>query len=93
MGATVNVTLPKKIAEYIKRKSREEYLPVSAVARRYIARGVTEEMVLDYHKKGFSIHKISELTDTPLVKVMEILSRTDEELEDLEEELREMERN
>ena len=90
MGANVNVTLPKKIAEYIKRKSREEYLPVSAVARRYIARGVIAEMVLDYHKKGFSIHKISQLTSTPVAKIMEILSKVDEELEDLEEELKEM---
>ena len=91
MGANINVTLPDKVAEYIKRKSKEQYLPVSAVARQYIAKGVIEEMILDYHSKGYSISKISQLTDTPMAKVMEILAKLDEELKDLNEELAEIE--
>ncbi|MFH1774172.1 MAG: hypothetical protein ABH874_04340, partial [Methanobacteriota archaeon] len=86
MGANINVTLPEKVAEYLKRKSKEGYLPISAVARQYIAKGVVEEMVLDYHKKGFSISKISQLTETPVTKVMGILSKLGEELEDIDEE-------
>lgn len=91
MGTNINVTLPKKVAEYLKRKSKEGYLPVSAVARQYIAKGVTEEMILDYHKKGFSISKISQLTEAPITKVMETLSKLGEELEDIDEELAEIE--
>lgn len=92
MGETVNVTLPDKVAEYLKRKAREEYLPLSAVARQYVAKGVIDEMILDYHRKGFSIHKIAELTEAPISRVLEVLSKLGEELEDLEEELTEMEK-
>jgi hypothetical protein len=91
MGTSINVTLPKKVAEYIKRKSKEQHLPVSAVVRQYIAKGVIEEMILDYHSKGCSISKISQLTDTPISKVMETLAKLGEELEDLDEELAEIE--
>lgn len=91
MGANINVTLPEKVAEYIKRKSKKQYLPVSAVARQYIAKGVIEEMILDYHSKGCSISKISQLTGAPISKIMETLAKLDEELEDLDEELAEIE--
>lgn len=91
MGANINVTLPENVAEYLKRKSKERYLPISAVARQYIAKGVIEEMILDYHEKGFSISKISQLTETPIAKVMETLSKLGEELEDIDEELSEIE--
>jgi hypothetical protein len=91
MGVNINVTLPEKVAEYIKRKSKEQFLPVSAVARQYIAKGVIEEMILDYHRKGYSISKISQLTDTPISMVMETLAKLDEELQDLDEELKEIE--
>lgn len=91
MSRSITVTLPEKVAEYLRRKSREAYLPLSAVARQYIASVVVEEMVLEYHRKGFSISRISQLTDTPAARVMEILSKLGEELEDLDAELGEIE--
>ena len=42
MGTNINVTLPDLIANYLKRKSKEEYLPISAIARKYIAKEVTK---------------------------------------------------
>ena len=91
MSVNINVTLPDNIAKYLQMKSKLEYLPMSAVARKYIAKSVVEEMVLEYYKQGFSINKLAELTDTPIVKVMEILRNLDEELEDIDEELLEIE--
>ena len=91
MSVNINVTLPTNIAKYLQMKSRMEYLPMSAVARKYIAKSVVEEMVLENYKQGFSINKLAELTDTPIVKVMEILRGLDEELEDIDEELVEIE--
>lgn len=91
MGANINVTLPEKVATYLKRKAQKEYLTVSSVARQYLARSVTEEMIIDYYHKGYSIHKISEMTDTPISRVLEVLSKLGEDLEDLEAELRELE--
>ncbi len=91
MSVNINVTLPTNIAKYLQMKSRMEYLPMSAVARKYIAKSVVEEMVLEYHKQGFSIHKLAELTDTPIVMVMEILRGLDEDLEDIDDELDEIE--
>jgi predicted methyltransferase len=64
---------------------------MSAVARKYIAKSVVEEMVLEYYKQGFSIHKLAELTDTPIVKVMEILRGLGEVLDDIDQELVEIE--
>jgi len=46
-----------------------------------------EEMVLEYHRQGFSINKLAEMTDTPVVKIMEILRKSDEHLDDIEAEL------
>ncbi|MFZ3382896.1 MAG: hypothetical protein WA144_03120 [Candidatus Methanoperedens sp.] len=79
MGTNINVTLPDLIAGYLKRKSKEEYLPISAIARKYIARGVTEELIIEYHKKGYSISRIAENIDVPIGKVMDVLSRLNEE--------------
>ena len=87
MSENINVTLPENIAKYLHMKSRAEYLPMSAVARQYIAKSVVEEMVIEYHKQGFSIKKLAEIADTSIVQVMEILRGLDEELEDIEEEL------
>ena len=79
MGTNINVTLPDLIASYLKRKSKEEYLPISAIARKYIAKGVTEELIIEYHKKGYSISRIAENIDVPIGKVMDVLSRLNEE--------------
>jgi hypothetical protein len=87
MSVHINVTLPANIAKYLKMKSKMEYLPMSAIARKYIAKSVVEEMVLEYHKQGFSISKLAEMTDTPVVKIMEILRKTDEQLDDIEADL------
>src|SRR5574341_1270178 len=75
----LNVTLPDLIANYLKRKSKEEYLPISAIARKYIAKGVTEELIIEYHRKGYSISRIAKTIDIPIAKVMDVLSRLDEE--------------
>ena len=91
MSVNINVTLPTNIAKYLKMKSKMEYLPMSAIARKYIAKSVVEEMVLEYYKQGFSINKLSEMTDTPIVKILEILRKTDEQLEDLIEDLDDIE--
>lgn len=72
METNINVTLPDLIAGYLKRKSKEEYLPISAIARKYIARGVTEELIIEYHRKGYSISSIPENTDVTIAKVMDV---------------------
>ena len=79
MGTNINVTLPDLIASYLKRKSKEEYLPISAIARKYIAKGVTEELIIEYHKMGYSISRIAENIDVPIGKVRDVLSRLNEE--------------
>jgi predicted methyltransferase len=90
MGTNINVTLPDLIANYLKKKSKEEYLPISAIARKYIAKEVTEELIIEYHRKGYSISKISEKIDVPLARVMDVLSRLNEESE-IDKELDEIE--
>lgn len=90
MGTNINVTLPDLIAGYLKRKSKEEYLPISAIARKYIAKGVTEELIIEYHRKGYSISRIAENIDVPIAKVMDVLSRLNEE-GDIERTLEEIE--
>jgi hypothetical protein len=91
MSKRITVTLPDNIAKYLHMKSKAEYLPMSAVARKYIAKGVVEEMVIEYYKQGFSIKKLAEITDTSITQIMEILRDLDEELEDIDEELIEIE--
>lgn len=49
------------------------------IARKYIAKGVTEELIVEYHKKGYSISRIAENIDVPIGKVMDVLSRLNEE--------------
>jgi predicted HTH domain antitoxin len=49
-------------------------------------------MILDYHRKGYSITKIAELVDTPIERVMEVLSKLNEELHDINEELEDIEK-
>ncbi len=90
MGININVTLPDLVANYLKRKSKEEFLPISAIARKYIANGVTEELIVDYHRKGYSISRIAENIDVPIVKVMDVLSRLNEEI-DVDKDLNEIE--
>ncbi len=90
MGTNINVTLPDLIAGYLKRKSKEEYLPISAIARKYIAKGVTEELIIEYHRKGYSISRIAENIDVPIAKVMDVLSGLNEE-SDIEKTLEEIE--
>jgi hypothetical protein len=91
MSENINVTLPDNIAKYLHKKSKDEYLPMSAVARKFIAKGVVEEMVIEYYKQGFSIGKLAEMTDTSIAQIMEILRGLDEELDDIDEELIEIE--
>jgi len=79
MGTNINVTLPDLIANYLKRKSKEEYLPISAIARKYIAEEVTEELIIEFHKKGYSISKIAQSTDVTIARIMDVLSRIGEE--------------
>ena len=70
----------EKVFNILKKElSKEEYLPISAIARKYIARGVTEELIIEYHRKGYSISNIAENTDVTIAKVMDVLSKLDEE--------------
>ncbi|MDO8727072.1 MAG: hypothetical protein Q7J35_13470 [Candidatus Methanoperedens sp.] len=80
------------VCDVFKGQGKEEYLPISAIARKYIARGVTEELIIEYHRKGYSISSIAETTDVPIAKVMDVLSRLDEE-SDVEKTLEEIEIN
>ena len=87
MSENINVTLPDNIAKYLHTKCKLEYLPMSAVARKYIAKSVVEEMVLEYYGQGFSITKLAEIVDISIGQVMKILRKMDEDLEDIEDEL------
>lgn len=40
---------------------------------------VTEELIIVYHRKGYSISKIAENIDVPIAKVMDVLSGLNEE--------------
>ncbi len=40
---------------------------------------VTEELIIEFHKKGYSISKIAESVDVPIARVMDVLSRIGEE--------------
>ena len=85
MSVNVNVTLPDNIARYLQMRSKTEYLPMSAIVRRYVAKSVVEEMVLHYHEEGYSIARIAELTDSTIGIVMSILRTLDEVSEDFDE--------
>ncbi len=52
--------------------------------------GITEELIIEYHRKGHSISRIAENIDVPIAKVMDVLSRLDEET-DIEKTLNEIE--
>ena len=83
----------EKVFNILKKEpSKEEYLPISAIARKYIARGVTEELIMEYHRKGYSISSIAENTEVPVARVMDVLSRLDEE-SDVEKTIEEIEIN
>lgn len=43
-----------------------------------IANEATEELIIEYHKKGYSISKISEKIDVPVARVMDVLSKLNE---------------
>ncbi len=90
MGTNINVTLPDLIADYLKSKSKEEYLSISAIARKYIAKGVTEELIYEYHRKGYSVSRIAENIDVPIAKVMDVLSKLNE-ASDVEKTIEEIE--
>ncbi len=57
---------------------------------KHIAKEVTEELIIEYHRKGYSISKISEKIDVPVARVMDVLSRLNEESE-IDKELDEIE--
>ncbi|MBU4075559.1 MAG: DUF433 domain-containing protein [Euryarchaeota archaeon] len=52
--------------------------------------GIIEELIIEYHRKGYSISMIAEKIDVPIAKVMDVLSRLDEETE-IEKTLEEIE--
>lgn len=54
------------------------------------AKGVTEELIIEHHRKGYSISKIAENIDVPIAKVMDVLSRLHEE-SDVDKDLDEIE--
>jgi hypothetical protein len=87
MSENINVTLPDNIARYLHMRSRSEYLPMSAIVRKYVAKSVVEEMVIHYHEVGYSIGRMAELTDTPITRIMDILRGMDEEIGDIDEEM------
>ena len=50
-------------------------------------KNIQHKLILNYHKQGFSIKKISEITDTSIGQIMQIIRDPDEELDDIDEEL------
>ncbi len=48
---------------------------------RHISKEVTEELIIEYRRKGYSISKISEKIDVPVARVMDVLSKLNEESE------------
>ncbi len=72
----VNISLPKKVVEYIDKEAEEQYLPRAAVARKYLMEEVAEKMVLEARKKGYSIRKVAESTGVSYSKALAILGRT-----------------
>jgi len=39
---------------------------------------VTEELIIEFHKKGYSISKVAQSVDVPIAKVMNVLLRIGE---------------
>ena len=82
----INVNLPAVTAEYVARKSKDEYLSKAAVVRQYLINAILEERVLECRKKGYSISKTAELNDVSVPKVLEVLAKFgSEDIEDIED--------
>lgn len=62
----------------------------AAIARKYIAKGVTEKLIIEYYRKGYSVSRIAENIDVPIARVMDVLSGLNEE-SDIEKTLEEIE--
>ncbi len=86
-NVNVNISLPKKIVEYLDKEAGEHYLARAAVARQYLMEEVAEKMVLEARRKGYSMRKVAESTGITYTKVLGILAKTqvDEELYPTEE--------
>lgn len=78
----VNLTLPKRIVEYIDREADEHYLSRASVARKHLLEDLEEEMVVETRQKGYSIRKVSEITGVSYDKVLKILGKTQVDEED-----------
>ncbi len=72
----VNISLPRKIVEYVDREAEENYLSRASVARQYLMQKLEEKIVVEKRRKGYSIRKIVETTGIPYLKVLKILGET-----------------
>lgn len=81
------VSLPEDIVKYLKWKADEEYVSKAAIARRYLIKTITEEIVLKYHQRGYSFSKIAEETGTSVPTVLATLAKygAGDEIKDIKE--------
>ncbi len=57
---------------------------------KHISKEATKELIIEYHRKGYSISKIAEKIDVPIARVMDLLSKLNEQSE-IDKELDEIE--
>lgn len=72
----VNISLPKKILEYVDREAEERYSSRASVAREYLVQKIEEKRIVEMRQRGYSIRKTSELTGIPYGKVLKVLGET-----------------
>jgi metal-responsive CopG/Arc/MetJ family transcriptional regulator len=73
---SINITLPKKIVDYVDREAEDKYLSRASVARQYLMEKLEEKIVSETRLKGYSIRKTSEITGIPYLKTLKILAKT-----------------
>ena len=72
----VNMSLTKKVVEYLDKQAEENYLARASVARQYLMEEVSEKMVVEARRKGSSLRKVAQATGTPYSKVLSIIAKT-----------------
>lgn len=73
---TLNLTLPKRIIDYLDQEAQAHYLSRATVARQHLIEEVYEKVVTESRLRGLSIRRISETTGIPYLKVLQILAKT-----------------
>ncbi|MBI5159141.1 hypothetical protein HY992_03405 [Candidatus Micrarchaeota archaeon] len=80
----VNITVPKKVVDYLDVEAKKTYLSRATVARQMLLQHIDELKVISARRQGCSIRKISETCGIAYSKVLEILHVTQVDAEDKE---------